>query len=91
MKALATLTAVAALVAGVSMANAAGMQKHTLTGSSSNNAQFCLKTDSGALNCKFASMDACRKVAGSEGAICITNPKSSSTTGSGMSSDSYKK
>ena len=83
MKTLTTLTAVAALFAGVSIANAAGMENHTLKGQETTNAAFCLQTNGGAKNCKFASKKACDKVAQPEGATCVQNPKRA-TTGSGM-------
>ena len=85
MKTLTTLTAVAALIAGISIASAASTtSQNTLGGSESANAQFCSKGHNGALNCTFASMTACEQVAKPEGATCIPNPKS--TTGSASSS-----
>jgi hypothetical protein len=83
MKTLTTLAAVAALVAGVSIANAAGVENHTLKGQETTNAAFCSQTNGGAMNCKFASKEACEKVAQPEGATCVQNPERG-TTGSGM-------
>ncbi len=90
MKTLTTLTAVVALVAGMSIANAAGtssMGSSTSAGSMSKSAhvigtkKYCMKTKTGTLNCKFASLSACKK--GAKSANCVPNPNSSSTTGSG--------
>ena len=41
--------------------------------------KYCMKTKSGELNCKFASLSACQK--GAKGAACAANPHTS-TTGS---------
>jgi hypothetical protein len=41
--------------------------------------KFCLQASSGAMNCRFASMEACQKAA--KGAQCMPNPKMG-TTGS---------
>ncbi len=41
--------------------------------------KYCMKTKSGTLNCKFASLSACKT--GAKGSACVTNPHSS-TTGS---------
>jgi hypothetical protein len=92
MKTLTTLTAVVALVAGISIANAAdnssmSKEKSMGAGSMSQSARvigtskYCLKTKAGTLNCKFASLSACKK--GAKSAACVTNPNSSSTTGAG--------
>ncbi len=93
MKMITTLIAAVALVAGVSLANAAGtssMGKSTTMDKSSmsksarviGSKKYCMKTKMGTLNCKFASLSACKK--GSKGAACTTNPHIS-TTGSGSS------
>ena len=87
MKTLTTLTAVVALIAGVSIASAAGMSKDNHMGKSSmsksaqviGTSKYCMKTKSGELNCKFASLSACQK--GAKGAACAANPHTS-TTGS---------
>ncbi len=89
MKTLTTVTAVVALVAGISIAQAQGtMGKH---GSSSANMQapqttgsaaFCIATSPGGpLNCKYASLAACEKDAKPQNLNCSPNPKKS-TTGS---------
>lgn len=84
MKTLTTLTAVAALIAGISIASAqSSMDKSNSMGSSTasitGTGKFCVKGTSGALNCEFASLSACQKAAtGSES--CQARP--SSTTGS---------
>jgi hypothetical protein len=87
MKTLTALTAVAALIVGISIASAqtSSMDKSDNTmGSSSTQAtgsgKFCIKGASGALNCQYASLSACQKaVKGSE--TCSPNPNSG-TTGS---------
>ena len=85
MKTLTTFTAVAALIAGISVASAqsSSMDKSGTMGSSSMHAtgtgKFCINGASGALNCQYASLSACQKAAkGSE--TCPARP--SSTTGS---------
>ena len=93
MKTLTTLTAVVALVAGMSIANAAGtssMEKNAGTSSNSmsksarviGTSKYCAKTKSGALNCKFASLTSCKK--SGKSANCVANPHGRTTTGSGM-------
>jgi hypothetical protein len=84
MKTLTTLAAVAALIAGISIASAAGTtDKSDTMGASSTHAtgsgKFCITGVGGALNCEYASLAACQKaVTGSES--CKANP--SATTGS---------
>jgi hypothetical protein len=86
MKTLTTLTAVAALIAGISIASAqtSSMDKSGTMGSSSTQAagsgKFCIKGASGALNCQYASLAACQNAAKS-GETCSPNPNSG-TTGS---------
>jgi hypothetical protein len=82
MKTLTALAAVAALIAGVSIAGAAGT-------SATGNGKFCLQTKAGATTCEYASIQACEKIAKPEGGTCISN--SSSTTGSGSNSMSKTK
>jgi hypothetical protein len=88
MKTLATFTAIATLVAGVSFAQAQGtmgspspgttMQKSQTIG----NSPFCINMSaSGGLNCKYASMAACEKDAKPQNLNCLPNPNKS-TTGS---------
>jgi hypothetical protein len=90
MKTLTTLTAVVALIAGVSIANAAstssmGKDKSMNSSSMSKSARvigtskYCIKTKSGELNCKFASLSDCQN--GAKGATCSANPNFG-TTGS---------
>ena len=89
MKTLTTLTAVAALVAGISVAQAQGTMGKTGSSNSgmqaprtTGNAAFCIATSpGGALNCKYASMAACEKDAKPQNLNCSPNPKKS-TTGS---------
>ncbi|HEY6024562.1 MAG TPA: hypothetical protein VIV34_10350 [Pseudolabrys sp.] len=84
-----TLTAVAALVAGISFAQAQGTMSSPPSGTSGmqksqtiGNAAFCINTSaSGSLNCKYASMAACEKDAKPQNLNCSPNPNKS-TTGS---------
>lgn len=96
MKTLTTLTAVAALVAGMSIASAqtttpkAGAMGSS-SGSSSMGSQkqavtgtgkFCIEqTPGGALNCKFADLAACQKEGKASNVQCKPNPNSGATTG----------
>jgi hypothetical protein len=94
MKTLTTLTAVAALIAGVSIASA---QMSPSTGSpnasgssgmagssqqATGSGKYCLEASSGgALSCKYASLAACQKDAKAQGQTCAPNPNAG-TTGS---------
>jgi uncharacterized membrane protein YoaK (UPF0700 family) len=85
MKTLTTFAAIAALIAGISVASAqsSSMDKSGTMGSGSTHVtgtgKFCVKGISDALNCQYASLSACQKAAkGSE--TCSARP--SSTTGS---------
>ncbi len=92
MKTLTTLTAVAALVAGLSIASAqtttpksgamapssssSSMGQQAATGSG----KFCIETSAGgSLNCKYASLSACEKDAKAQNLNCSPNPKSGTT------------
>jgi hypothetical protein len=91
-----TLVAAAALIGSMSIAGAQNYQGQNAPAGASNSSQmnqggmaqkvtgtskFCLETSpGGALNCKFASMDACQK-AGKGSSQCVPNPKMG-TTGS---------
>ncbi len=85
MKTLTTLTAVAALVAGIAVANA--QMKPSTSGpaaapKATGNSPFCISTSvGGALNCKYTSMDACQKDAKPQNMNCLPNPNKG-TTGS---------
>ena len=91
MKTLTTLTAVAALIAGISIASAQMSPSPKSPGASSGmsgssqtatgTGKYCIGTSSGAMNCKHASLAACQKAAKAQGQDCEPNPKSS-TTGS---------
>ena len=88
MKTLTTLTAVAALIAGISIAQAQGTMGQTGSSSGSmqpqttGNAAFCIATSPGGpINCKYASLAACEKDAKPQNLNCSPNPKKS-TTGS---------
>ena len=92
MKTLTTLTAVAALVAGLSIANAqTTTPKSGAMGSSSSSSsmgrqaatgsgKFCIETSAGgSLNCKYASLSACQKDAKAQNLNCSPNPNSATT------------
>ena len=96
MKTLTTLTAVAALVAGLSIASAQTTTPKSgamapSSGSSSmgvqrqaatGSAKFCIETSpGGSLNCKYASLSACQKDAKAQNLNCSPNPNGG-TTGS---------
>lgn len=92
MKGLMTFAAAAALLTGIAAANAqSSIQSNSTNMAASGSSAWCLQ-DAGpatAMNCKFASKEACQKEAKPQGQ-CIQNPKAGSTTGSG-SSGSMKK
>ena len=88
MKTLTTFTAVAALIAGVSIAQAQGTMGKTgsspggMAPQTTGNAAFCIATSPGGpLNCKYASLAACEKDAKPQNLNCSPNPKKG-TTGS---------
>ena len=89
MKTLTTLTAIAALFAGLSVASAQTSPGGSMgnSGASSQrqaigNARFCIATSaSGALNCKYASLAACEQEAKPQNLTCTPNPNAG-TTGS---------
>jgi len=86
MKTLTTLTAIAALVAGISVANAQmnPSQSAPPKVSGSGNSPFCINNSaSGGLNCKYQTMAACEKDAKPQNLQCSQNPNKS-TTGSKM-------
>jgi hypothetical protein len=85
MKTLTTLTAMAALVAGISFAQAQGTMGQTGSGmqpQATGTGAFCIAASTGgALNCKYASLAACEKDAKPQNLNCSPNPKKG-TTGS---------
>lgn len=89
MKSVTTLAALAALLAGISFAQAQGSMGNSSSSGSRmqapqtiGNAAFCINTSaSGSLNCKYASMAACEKDAKPQNLNCSPNPKKG-TTGS---------
>jgi len=67
--------------AGASNSATSSMNKGSMTQKVTGKSKFCLETSpGGALNCKFASMEACQK-AGKASSQCVPNPKMG-TTGS---------
>jgi hypothetical protein len=85
-----TLVTIAALIAGVAVANAqSNPQSNNMKATSSGTAAWCLQ-DTGSstqLSCKFASQADCQKEAKGKG-TCIQN---TGTTGAGGSMKSDKK
>jgi hypothetical protein len=79
MKTLTTLTAAVALIAGMSIANAAGTSSMSKSAEVIGTAKYCTKTKTGELMCNYASLDACKS--GAKNAACVANPHTS-TTGS---------
>lgn len=87
------LTAVAVLIAGISVASAQGMNSTSPMNSPSSsstsspsqaigNGKFCIEVSKGgSVQCKYASMTACEKDAQAQGLQCSPNPNSG-TTGS---------
>lgn len=75
MKHIVTFAAAAALLAGVSIANAQTTKSGTMTksGASATNAQYCLDRD-GSKNCKYPTLAACQKDVGGSGGKCDKNP-----------------
>ena len=92
MKTFTTLTAVAALIAGISIASAqtptnqgkaGSMGSSSMQGSQTiGSGKFCITGKAGdAMNCKYASLAACEKDAKLNNQTCSPNP-TSGTTGS---------
>ncbi len=93
MKTLTTLTAVAALITGMSIASAqmspsgsssgsTGTSSGTMGGSNhaTGTGKFCIETSpGGALNCKYASLAACQQAAKANNRQCAPNPNSGTT------------
>ena len=92
MKTLTTLTAVVALIAGMSIASAQTSPSKSMDKGAAatkmapapkvaaNNGKFCIEaTAGGALNCKFATLAACEKAAKPNKQTCAPNPKLGTT------------
>jgi len=93
MKTLTTLTAVAALIAGMSIASAQMSPPSSSPGSTGASSgttgtskqaigtgKFCIETSpGGALNCKYASLAACQQDAKANNRQCAPNPNSGTT------------
>jgi hypothetical protein len=80
MKTLTTLTATVALIAGMSVANAAATSSMSKSAEVIGTSAYCTKAKTGELICNYASLDACKS--GAKGAACVANPRAG-TTGSG--------
>ncbi|MEP7029400.1 MAG: DUF3551 domain-containing protein [Pseudolabrys sp.] len=80
MKTLTTLTAVAALVAGMSFASAQSTMKPDQA-KVDGTAAYCLTGKDGKKACNFATLETCQKASGGNAAMCSPNAKSA-TTGS---------
>ena len=82
MKILTTVAAVAALLAGLSIANA---QNSTAPGAANpaaaGSGKFCLTTKSGPKNCSYATMASCQTAAKGMKGTCAANTQDA-TTGS---------
>lgn len=94
MKTITTLTAVAALIAGMSIASAQTSPSNSMDKGASGsmmapapqaaagNGEFCTETKTGGvLNCNYATLADCNKAAKPNLETCAANPKSA-TTGS---------
>ena len=81
MKTFATFAAIAALVSGVSFAHAQGTPQQDEIGAGANS-QYCLDVR-GDKSCKYETLAACQKDAGSAG-ICAKNPNFSAMKDDGL-------
>jgi hypothetical protein len=84
MKTWTAFATAAALLAGISAANAQGSvngKDPLVTGPVGTNAAFCSHVKGATTECRVATMAECRKDAG-PGASCTPNPKKDGTTGS---------
>jgi len=94
MKKLVVMAAAAALLSGISFANAqtaagtAKMNGDKTQMNAGTNAAFCLDMQ-GTKKCTFASMADCQKEAKTNG-TCAANPQKGMTTGSGSAMDASK-
>lgn len=87
MRTFTILAAAAALLAGVSIANAQGSQSQVAPVGSPNptmstvvgKSKFCMQTSAGTLSCVYASMDACQRAGRSGGLGCVGNPNIGTT------------
>ena len=85
MKTLTTMTALALLLGGVSIASAQNSMGRSSNTSGSppvatGNAAFCINISAGSgLNCKYASMAACEKDAKPQNLLCSPNPNKGTT------------
>ena len=81
MKTLTTFAVVAALIAGVGIANAQSAQgTQAAKPATAGTGKFCLTTKTGPKNCTFASMNACQAKAKGMKGTCTTKT-SDATTG----------
>jgi hypothetical protein len=86
MRTFTTLAAAAALIGGISVANAQSQSQVAPVGSPNpmmsnvvGKSRFCLPIDPATLSCKYASMDACQKAGRASNAQCIANPHTGTT------------
>ena len=82
MKTLTILAAALALIAGISVANAAGASSMSKSAETIGTTAYCTKAKTGELICNYASLDACKS--GAKGADCVANPHTSTTGSSSM-------
>ena len=76
-----TLAVAAALIGGISVANAQQQSQVAPVGAANplmsnvvGKSRFCLQITPGTLSCKYASMDVCQKAGRASDAQCIANP-----------------
>jgi hypothetical protein len=80
MKTLTTFAAVAALIAGMGIANAQNSQGTAAAKpATAGTGKFCMTTQSGPKNCSFASMDACQAKAKGMKGTCEANTQDATT------------
>jgi hypothetical protein len=83
MKTLTTVAAVAALIAGMSIANAQNTKGPAAANpGTAGTGKFCMTTTSGPKNCTFASLQECQAAAKGMKGTCAANTENAATTGS---------
>jgi len=83
MKSLTTFAAVAALIAGIGIANAQNSNAPAAANpGAAGSGKFCMTTQSGPKNCTFASLQECQTAAKGMKGTCAVNTDNAATTGS---------
>jgi hypothetical protein len=81
MKTLTTFAAVAALIAGIGIANAQNTKgPGAANPAAAGTGKFCMTTQSGPKNCSFASLQECQTKAKGMKGTCAANTESSANT-----------